>query len=199
MKTLCLATTSKGRRCRFDATGDHGYCGIHAPACSGCPRPAWTDGLCLFCKGSSSTQRRADNNTPPRGHLFLIRGCPGAGKSTTVKALLDLGLDAVAIEADQYFVGEDGTYAYDRSRQNDAHIWCRAQCKEALERGQSVVVANTFVRMSELDPYKEMATEHSYRVYEILIPNHHGGSNIHGVPTETVNRMRDEIIDNWKP
>jgi len=55
--------------------------------------------------------------------LFLLRGLPGAGKSTLAKSL-----GGKHIEADMYFEYE-GKYKFDASRLKEAHDWCQNTVK----------------------------------------------------------------------
>jgi adenylate kinase family enzyme len=51
--------------------------------------------------------------------IYIVRGCPGSGKSTFAKTL-----GGIHIEADQYFVDADGNYNFDGSKIKNAHAWC---------------------------------------------------------------------------
>ena len=53
--------------------------------------------------------------------LIIIRGLPGAGKSTLAKSL-----GGINIEADQYFM-VDGEYKFDSSKIKLAHNYCQSQ------------------------------------------------------------------------
>ena len=89
--------------------------------------------------------------TPPE--LILVRGLPGSGKGMVAKAVKMIGY--VAFEANMYF-RVNGRHEYDRKRIQDAHAWCESATREALRRGENVVVCNTFVSLSEMTPYFEM-------------------------------------------
>jgi hypothetical protein len=56
-----------------------------------------------------------------------------------------------------------------------------------------VVVSNTFTQEWEMQPYYDLAKEHGYRVYSIIVENRHGGVNIHGVPQETLEKMKNRF------
>ena len=85
--------------------------------------------------------------------LILVRGLPGSGKGMVAKAVTMVGY--VAFEANMYF-RVNGRHEYDRKRIQDAHAWCESATREALRRGENVVVCNTFVSLSEMTPYFEM-------------------------------------------
>lgn len=120
-------------------------------------------------------------------HLVLIRGLPGSGKSTCAKVLVAEGYKH--FEADMYFTAPDGTYKYDVRLINEAHEWCQDKAREALSRGERVVVANTFTRFWEMQPYIDMANARDIK-YEVRTAL---GSyqNIHGTPEFVIQKMRD--------
>jgi hypothetical protein len=56
-----------------------------------------------------------------------------------------------------------------------------------------VVVANTFTEEWEMKPYFDMAERYKYRIHTIIVENRHGGKNIHGVPDEKLQQMKDRF------
>ena len=119
--------------------------------------------------------------------LFLLRGLPGAGKSTLADSL---GIDYV--EADMFFM-QDGEYKFDGTKIKLAHEWCQDRVRKIMEYGMTVAVANTFTQEWEMEPYLEMAEEFGYRVNSLIVENRHGGKNTHGVPEEALTRMRNRF------
>jgi energy-coupling factor transporter ATP-binding protein EcfA2 len=120
--------------------------------------------------------------------LFLLRGVPGAGKSTLAKSL-----GGMHIESDKYFMDED-EYKFDPSKLKDAHAWCqnavRVWAKNSVEK---IVVSNTFTQEWEIDYYFELAKEHGYRVYSLIVENRHGNKDIHNVPEEKLLQMKQRF------
>ena len=119
--------------------------------------------------------------------LTIIRGLPGSGKSTLAKYLSVERL-AVICEADQYFTDENGEYNFDPSKLKDAHEWCINKAKTALNRGENVIVANTFVKKWEADSYRKLGTP----IQVIETTGDYG--SVHDVPAEAIQRMKD----NWE-
>ena len=120
--------------------------------------------------------------------LFLLRGVPGAGKSTLAKSL-----GGMHIESDKYFMDGD-EYKFDPSKLKDAHAWCqnavRVWAKNSVEK---IVVSNTFTQEWEIDYYFELAKEHGYRVYSLIVENRHGNKDIHNVPEEKLVQMKNRF------
>lgn len=121
--------------------------------------------------------------------LVIIRGLPGAGKSTLARSMAGY----VHYEADMFFVNMDGEYVYDPTKIADAHRWCQEKTRNALERGYSVVVSNTFVHVWEMQPYFDMANALGVPVRVIEAKGR--WPNEHGVPDDVVARMRQQ----WEP
>jgi predicted kinase len=115
--------------------------------------------------------------------LFLLRGLPGAGKSTLADSL---GIDYV--EADMFFM-QDGEYKFDGTKIKLAHEWCQDRVRKIMELGMSVAVANTFTQEWEMEPYLEMAEEFGYRVNSLIVENRHGNESVHGVPAQAMDIM----------
>lgn len=123
--------------------------------------------------------------------LFLIRGLPGSGKSTLARVLAST-LRAEHCEADFYFT-RNGRYKFDASKLPEAHADCLARAKIALQEGRSVVVANTFSRRWEMQPYLDLARENIVEVVELVTVGQ--WQNTHNVPDRTIQRMRERWED----
>jgi predicted kinase len=121
--------------------------------------------------------------------LFLLRGLPGAGKSTLAKTI-----GGLYYEADMFFLDVNGEYKFDPTKLRDAHNWCRHQVMDALKQGYpKVIVANTFTQEWEMEPYRLLAEELGYTVFTLIVENRHAGKNIHGCPDEKVEMMRNRF------
>jgi predicted kinase len=123
-------------------------------------------------------------------NLFLLRGLPGAGKSTLANQLSE-----DHFEADMYFTNESGQYLYNPQYIKQAHQWCQNQVLECMESHKnksrhSICVSNTFTQKWEMDSYYKMAESYGYRVFSIIVENRHGGENLHSVPEDKIEAMR---------
>jgi predicted kinase len=131
-------------------------------------------------------------------HLILVRGLPGSGKSTFAHAIWN---NYAICEADQYFINkETGEYVFDGSKIKDAHAWCKEQVETRMKDNQvnpqfytEIVVSNTFTQEWEMEPYVQLAKQYGYMVFTFIVENRHGGTNVHGVPDETLEKMRNRF------
>jgi predicted kinase len=122
--------------------------------------------------------------------LFLIRGVPGAGKSTLVKSL-----NVFAVSADDYHTDKDGNYTWTPEKSKAGHQWCQQEVKNAMESCfiDDIAVHNTFTQEWEMKPYFDMAAEYDYRVTTLIVENRHNSKSIHNVPVETIKKMADRF------
>ena len=120
--------------------------------------------------------------------LFLLRGLPGAGKSTLAESI-----GGKHIEADMYFEYE-GKYEFDASKLYEAHTWCQNAVSVWMTNNvKKIIVSNTFTQEWEMQPYYDLAEKYGYRVYSLVVENRHGGVNEHGVPQETLDKMKNRF------
>ena len=126
--------------------------------------------------------------------LYIVRGIPGSGKSTFAKTL-----GGKHIEADQYFVDGDGNYNFDGSKIKLAHEYCILKTKAWMEINRDqvsedkIVVSNTFTQEWEMESYFELAKEFGYAVFTIIVENRHGGTNVHNVPEDKIEQMKNRF------
>ena len=130
--------------------------------------------------------------------LYIVRGLPGSGKSTFAKKLV--GDDFLVCEADKYFSDAEGNYNFDVTKLKDAHKWCHDRVetymKDSLVNDQwyrEIAVSNTFTQEWEMQPYFELAKKYDYTVFVTIVENYHGGKNVHGVPDDKLEVMRNRF------
>lgn len=129
--------------------------------------------------------------------LYIIRGIPGSGKSTYANKLKTLlfekGLSVTHFEADMFFM-HDGKYQWNPKLIGLAHKWCFDNVFNSFDNGtEAVIVANTFVKLEHLMPYINTANKHGFDVVVYRMNNNF--KNIHNVPDESINRMKDGFED----
>lgn len=131
--------------------------------------------------------------------LTIIRGLPGAGKSTLAA---DLGGPVFA--ADDFFLDPDGVYRFDPKLLPQAHAQCQENTRAALARGQNVSVANTFTQGWEFQPYLKIAKDTGavVRVIDLfdggLTDEALAARGLHGVPLAGIRAMRARYEHDWK-
>jgi predicted kinase len=120
--------------------------------------------------------------------LILLRGLPGAGKST-----LAASLTREHYETDMFFERGNG-YEFDVSRLREVHQWCQDMVWMAMIRGElKIVVSNTFTQEWEMEAYYELAKRYDYQVHSIIVENRHNGVNKHGVPADKLEQMKNRF------
>ena len=124
-------------------------------------------------------------------HLILLRGLPGSGKSTLAKSL---GGDHVFhVEADHFFM-VDGEYRFRGDKLKQAHEWCQSMVQDQMFLEHPlIIVSNTFTQEWEMESYFKMAENFGYRVSTVILENRHQGKNIHGVPDEKLEAMKNRF------
>jgi predicted ABC-type ATPase len=127
--------------------------------------------------------------------LYLIRGVGGSGKSTFAKVLRDSGIVSVVLEADQYFVeAGTGKYNFDPKELGAAHEHCQKMAKVFLiEKDWSIAVSNTSTTEKEVEVYHKIAEESNAKFVSIIMENRHNGVNIHNVPENKLQQMKQRF------
>jgi predicted kinase len=125
--------------------------------------------------------------------LYIVRGVPGSGKSTFAKSI-----GGIHIEADQFFM-ENGKYNFDITKIKLAHKYCQNQTEAWMKtdgaqvNNHKIVVSNTFTQEWEMKPYFELAEKYGYIVFTVIVENRHGRKNIHDVPEDKIQQMKDRF------
>jgi len=125
--------------------------------------------------------------------LYLLRGLPGAGKSTLAKSI-----GAIYFEADMFFM-EGNEYKFNPLKLKDAHAWCQNQVRISMKNASGgmtptrIAVANTFTQEWEMDAYYKLAEEFGFTVFSMVVENRHGGVNTHNVPEDVLESMKNRF------
>lgn len=121
--------------------------------------------------------------------LIILRGAPGAGKSTFAKTL-----GGKHVEADKYFINEEGEYIFDATKIRQAHEYSQMLTfAHMVLEVELIVVSNTAITEKELKPYYELAEQYGYQVTSLIVENRHGGISEHDVPQETIDKMKNRF------
>ena len=116
--------------------------------------------------------------------LFITRNYIPTHNTTLAKKLAP----DTNYAADDYFIGKDGVYRFDKYKLDKAHQTCYKNVENAMMRGEpEIAVANTFTRKAEYENYVRLAEKMGYTVMEIICRSSFGSS--HDVPEQTLNNM----------
>jgi predicted kinase len=131
------------------------------------------------------------------GVLFLVRGLPGSGKTSFASAIWN---DYAVCEADKFFYDKEGNYNFDPSKLKEAHTWCKNEVETRMIDHQNnqqyypeIAVSNTFTQEWEMEDYFKLADKYGYKVVSLVLENRHGSKNVHGVPDEKLQIMKDRF------
>lgn len=127
-------------------------------------------------------------------YLSLVRGPAGSGKTTFA---LKNFFQCVLVEADIFRYDENCKYQYDPATNQHAHSQCLRSTEALLSVGTNVVVANTFIKKWELQPYIDLCQKLNLDPPHIYIPDTPWAMNAaecherntHDVPLEVIERM----------
>ena len=121
-------------------------------------------------------------------NLYLIRGLPGAGKTTFANNICKN-----VFAADDYFY-RTGEYIFDIRYFGVAHGECQSNVANCMHQtSEDIAVANTFTEEWEFDVYQTLAERYGYTVFYVIVENRHGNKNVHGCPDEKVEEMRSRF------
>lgn len=137
--------------------------------------------------------------------IILLRGLPGTGKSTFAESLPGF----LVACTDDYYMTRDGRYLFNPLEYPQAHAYCLRKTRDALLRGQNVIVANTFSQRWEMQPFLDMIKSLREDEHEIMLTvldlfdagltdEQLAQWNSHGVPESKIAMMRARWEHDWK-
>lgn len=137
----------------------------------------------------------------PTRTMYICRGLPGSGKTTAVKELITKYPTLVVASADDFRV-TNGKYVYKPEDTIRVHTLCKKAILDACERGDSCVVDNTNLALTEMKPYVQMADQFNYAI-KFITPKTAWATdlsilldkNTHNVPKEKLQEMFDRFFD----
>ena len=124
-------------------------------------------------------------------NLIILRGVPGAGKSTLAKFLA--GDKGVIVEEDDYHM-IDGQYYYKHEDVESAKRKCIDKINEEMWYNEKlIVVSNTNTKASSVTGLIDLAKINGYRYTVLTLENWHGNIDVHNVPADTLIEMRETL------
>lgn len=138
--------------------------------------------------------------------LYLIRGLPGAGKTTLAKTL---NVDLVA-EVDSYFYcrkeedgsvtrhvtpgDEDVEYIFELDKLEAARADCYYYVEDQISWGVSrIAIVDVFATEDEFKQYFDLANRKNYVIFSIIVENRFKNKSIHPVPKEDIEEMHNNF------
>jgi len=140
----------------------------------------------------------------PEGLLVLMRGIPGAGKTTYARRAYP---GAVTLSTDRFFTRSDGSYRFDAARLSEAHEACLRQLSLAINAHMTpIVVDKCNLTWKAIEPYALAARRARYELLVITLdasPLSCWRRNVHRVPQSKVlelARILDSVrLPAWIP
>ena len=125
--------------------------------------------------------------------LILLRGLPGAGKSSLATILSENNTYPI-FSVDDFFTDEvTGEYLFNFNDNHLAYKQCEELSKDAMKQDISkIFVHNTFTMDWELEPYFKLASEFQYNLFVVTVENYHKQKNIHDVSDEQLQKMAEK-------
>lgn len=131
--------------------------------------------------------------------LYLLRGVPSSGKTSLAKTLEQYLPNVIAFAADDYHYDDLGNYNWKPENIHKAHTWCQSSVSLAMYEGKdNIIVHNTNTTEKELKPYKDMTSQHGYRIVSLVVEKRHDNKNNHNVPEDTIEKMELRLRDSMK-
>lgn len=131
--------------------------------------------------------------------MTVLRGAPGSGKSTLAQQIVAASTNprGVAVcSTDSYFMRGD-VYRFDPTKLGEYHAENQAHAAAMCAEGLDVIVDNTNSALWEMKPYVEAAVHYGCSITVVTCRSNYG--NIHGVPSEVVQRIDDNLRRNPTP
>ena len=124
--------------------------------------------------------------------ILLLRGLPGAGKTSIATLLSENGMYPI-FSVDDFFTDENGNYTFNFADNYLAYEQCRKGVEDAIQnKAAKIIVHNTFTLLWEMEPYFLLAKTYNCLLYVLTVENYHTGKNKHGVSDEQLQKMAEK-------
>ncbi len=122
-------------------------------------------------------------------NLVLLRGLPGAGKSSLAVLLSENGKYPI-FSLDDYFTNAKGEYQFEFDKNHLAYKQCEGLTEAAMAKHVAkIFVHNTFVYDWEIEPFLKLQKKYGYTLFVLTVENFHNNKNTHGVSDEQLEKM----------
>ena len=124
--------------------------------------------------------------------LILLRGLPGAGKSSLAQTLSDGKWPVFSI--DDYFTDPvSKEYQFEFQKNHIAYKTCQDNTEKAMQnKTEKIFLDNTFTLEWEMEPYFKLAEIYAYRIHVMTVENRHHGKNTHDISDEQLKKMAEK-------
>lgn len=122
--------------------------------------------------------------------LYVMQGASGSGKST-ISEMICRSLPKCVIHSTDDLFWEGEKYNFRPEKLSEYHAINLERTKSALDDGYSVIVDNTNILRWQCKKYVEYAVAKGIAVVFIRVTGQF--QNVHGVPDEKVQWMRDNM------
>lgn len=125
--------------------------------------------------------------------LILIRGLPGAGKTTLANLLSEDGLYPV-FSVDDYFTNSNnGDYKFEFSENHLAYSSCLQKVEQSMiENTKKIFVHNTLTLDWEIEQYFKLSSKHQYTIFVVTCENYHSKKNLHSISDDQLVKMANK-------
>ena len=123
-------------------------------------------------------------------NLTIFRGLPGAGKSTLAHKF-SLKTGTLIIEPDQFLI-QDGKYVFTPEKCTNAHAVAQETLRQMYKWYIDCIYVATLPRLSNILDVTRICPVASITIIDCIIDKEISKSrNVHGVPSETIDKMND--------
>lgn len=124
-----------------------------------------------------------------------MRGIPGSGKST-IAQMISNATNGVICSTDDFWYNEDGDYIYDVAKAGYAHLLNQRKVAAYMAEGQeSIIVDNTNIKVSDMQPYLNLSVMFLYTVQVIPVYAELEVCKLRNAARNENRRIPEEVID----